>query len=217
MGESLKVAWFGHARDRRGNGRVTYSREMTKALQAAGAEVQLFYHRRSAAPPPLGSIPLRALRLTNDDLLSTPASHARVRQWVRSAQPDVAHVSLSFSFSMDRRLPDLFHKANIPIVATLHFGAGKGVSVWTVLAKIVHQVYIPVFHQYDALVVLGDFARETLRQAGVPDQRVHVIPNAVDIRVFCPGPTTYKAEVGARWLAAYCGRVDPEKRVDVLL
>ncbi|MBC7224254.1 MAG: glycosyltransferase family 4 protein, partial [Anaerolineae bacterium] len=56
-----------------------------------------------------------------------------------------------------------------------------------------------------------------LVQAGLPEARIHVVPNAVDGARYTPGPSDYKAAIGAQWLAVYSGRLDPEKRADALL
>jgi glycosyltransferase involved in cell wall biosynthesis len=48
---------------------------------------------------------------------------------------------------------------------------------------------------------------------GVSPERVRVIPNGIDVATYAPGPSDYKESIGASVLAAYVGRVDPEKNV----
>jgi len=217
MGTSIRIAWFGHGPDRRGNGLVTYSREVPHALRAAGAEIVFFYHRRAPTPTVPGAIPLRALRWRNQDVLSMPGSHRQVAQVLRAAPVDVGHVSLAFSLTMDAWLPSLFHRRRRPIAATLHFPFGRAVSIWAFASWLVYVVYLPILAQYDALIVLSEEQKHILVQAGLKAPRIHVIPNAVDVRRYTPGPSDYKEAIGARWLAVYCGRLDPEKRADALV
>lgn len=217
MGAGLRVAWFGHGQDRRGNGLVTYSREVPRALRDAGAEVLFFYHRHSATTPPPLSFPLRSLRWGNQDLISLPGSHVLVARVLRTVPVDVGHVSFTFSLSMDWQVPRLLHRLGKPAVATLHFPFGHHLSLWTLISWLVYQVYLPILHQYDALIVLGERQRDLLVESGLKAERIHVVPNAVDVCRYAPGPSDFKEAVGARWMAVYCGRLDPEKRVDALL
>ncbi|MGC8839385.1 MAG: glycosyltransferase family 4 protein [Anaerolineae bacterium] len=217
MDTHIRIAWFGHGPDRRGNGLVTYSREVPQTLRKAGAEILFFYHRRAPKPAVPEGIPLRALRWRNQDVLSTPGSHRRVAQILRTNPVDVGHVSLAFSLTMDAWLPYLFHRRWKPIVATLHFPFGRAVSIWAFASWLVYVIYLPILAQYDALIVLSEEQKRILVQAGLKASRIHVIPNAVDVHRYTPGPSDYKESIDAKWLAVYCGRLDPEKRVDALL
>lgn len=216
-GTGIRIAWFGHGPDRRGNGLVTYSREIPRALQDAGTEVRFFYHRRAPVTIVPGAVGLRALRWRNQDVLSTPGSHRRVAHALEETPVDVGHVSMTFSLTMDAWLPGLFHRLGKPIVATLHFPFGRARSVWALASWLVYGLYLPILGRYDALIVLSEEQERILVQAGLGEERIHVVPNAVDVARYTPGPSDYKAEIGAQWLAVYSGRLDPEKRADVLL
>ena len=217
MSTPIRIAWFGHGPDRRGNGLVTYSREVPRALREAGAEIVFFYHRRAVTPVVPEAIPLQALRWRNQDVLSTPGSHRRVALVLDTTPVDVGHVSLAFSLTMDTWLPYLVHGRRKPIVATLHFPFGRARSIWAVASWLAYAIYLPTLARYDGLIVLSEEQRRILVQAGLRPARIHVIPNAVDVHRYKPGPSTYKGAIGARWLAVYSGRLDPEKRADVLL
>ena len=216
-GTGLRLAWFGHGPDRRGNGLITYSRETLRGLQEAGVEVVPAYHHRLGMAESGGMERLRALRIGSQDILSTPASHRRVEQVLRSTPVDAGHVSLAFSFTMDSWLPGLFHRLGKPIAATVHYGFGRRISYHTMVARLAYLVYLPIFHQYDALVVLGTSQKNLLIRHGLPGDRIHVIPNGVDVNRYVPGTSDIKRKFGAKWMAVYSGRVAPDKRVDVLV
>ncbi|MGD1866638.1 MAG: glycosyltransferase family 4 protein, partial [Phormidesmis sp.] len=70
---------------------------------------------------------------------------------------------------------------------------------------------------YDKVIVFSQIQRHLLMKLGVPANRVTVIPNGVDILRYAPGPSSIKAELGARQLYVYQGRLSPEKNVESLL
>ena len=59
-------------------------------------------------------------------------------------------------------------------------------------------------------IVLSQFAKQRLIDAGYDERRIVVLPNMVDL-----GPEPNGRPPGD--YAAYCGRMKPEKGVDVLL
>ena len=76
-----------------------------------------------------------------------------------------------------------------------------------------------------AFLVPGRASLEYLVSLGVPESRIAIAPNAVDLSVFRDGVATARVERDAlrarldltRATALYVGRLDPEKGVDVLL
>jgi glycosyltransferase involved in cell wall biosynthesis len=67
------------------------------------------------------------------------------------------------------------------------------------------------------VVIFSNEQRRILSKCGVVPELIHVIPNGVNTGVFRPGPSAYKEELGAELLVVYCGRLDPEKNVGLLL
>ncbi len=97
-------------------------------------------------------------------------------------------------------------------------------SLWEqTLRRLVHRVVnIRTYPNVDhVIVVQSAIKRELVQQRGIPVEKVSVIPNGVDTRIFCPSP---------RWRLGPGGPADPEsdfllfvgrlsarKRVDTLL
>jgi len=214
----MKVAWFGHKTRRRGNGLVMYSKQLTEGLEARGAQVVFFYHGSSdqKSEQTYRQTRLRSLRLLDHDLVSSPRAKRLVERTLTEELVDVAHVSLSFSL-LDLSLPALCHRLGIPIVATVHAPYDRRLSLWGIGSRLLYRLWSIALAKYDAVVIFSREQREILGRYGVPIQHMHVIPNGVDTETFRPAPSTYKGEVDAELLVVYCGRLDPEKNVGILV
>ncbi|MFT3916845.1 MAG: glycosyltransferase family 4 protein [Anaeromyxobacteraceae bacterium] len=71
-------------------------------------------------------------------------------------------------------------------------------------------------------VAISGSIRDELLAAGAPERKVHALPNGVDLERFRPPSAAERhaarARLGVRGpLAVYCGRLSPEKGVDVLV
>jgi len=214
----MKVAWFGHKTRKRGNGLVSYSSQLTEGLAARGAQVLFFYHgpRSKQAEQTPHLIRLSSLRLWDHDLISSPRSKALIERALVDQQVDIAHVSLSFS-NLDFSLPQVCHRLGIPIVATFHAPYDRRASIWGLGSRLFYRVWSAALSRYDAVVIFSSEQRRILSECGVAPERIHVIPNGVNTGVFRPGPSACKEELGAELLVVYCGRLDPEKNVGLLL
>jgi glycosyltransferase involved in cell wall biosynthesis len=218
VGRYMKVAWFGHKTRKRGNGLVSYSSQLAEGLAVRGAQVLFFYHgppsNEAEQAPHL--MRLSSLCLWDHDLISSPRSKAMIERTLADQRVDIAHVSLSFS-NLDFSLPQVCHGLGIPIVATFHAPYDRRSSFWGLGSRLFYRVWSAALSRYDAVVIFSHEQRRILSQCGVTSERIHVIPNGVNTLVFRPGPSTYKQELGAELLVVYCGRLDPEKNVGLLL
>jgi len=214
----MRVAWFGHRARKRGNGLVRYSDQLTEGLEARGAQVLFFYH--GPQHDETEQVPcqrtLGSFNLLDHDLLSSPRSVAMIERTLADEGIDIAHVSLSFS-NLDFTLPRMCHRLGIPIVATFHAPYDRRASIWGFASRLLYRIWAVALARYDAVVIFSHEQKRILSEYGVSSDRIHVIPNGVDTRLFRPGPSTYKRELEAELLVVYCGRLDPEKNVSVLL
>jgi len=214
----MKVAWFGHRTRNRGNGLVMYSTQLREGLEARGAQVVFFYHgpKRDRTELQPGSTKLRSFSLWDHDLISLPGTKRLIERTLKDEEVDIAHVSLSFSH-LDFTLPHLCHSLGIPVVATFHAPYDRRSSLWGVGSRLLYRVWSTALARYDGVVIFSQEQKDILAAYGVPDERLHVIPNGVDTDVFRPAASTYREEVEAKLLVLYCGRLDPEKNVGTLL
>ena len=211
----MKIAWFGHVASARGNGIVSYSREIVRGLRQRGQHVSFFYHitrERVLGQRAPHDIRLGSFDILNRAMISSPRAREIIVETFGREQIDLAHISLSFS-QLDFSLPDLCHEMHVPCVATLHFPYGPPETFWGSAVRVLYRLYSGSLKNYDAVIVFSESQRTMLVDYGVSPERVRVIHNEIDVATYAPGPSDYKESIGASVLAAYVGRVDPEKNV----
>lgn len=214
----MNIAWFGHIASARGNGIVTYSREVIHGLRQRGQNVTFFYHisRERGQPRDPQGIRIGSFDILNRAMLSSPRARQLIEHTFERERIDIAHLSLSFS-QLDFSLPDICHALGVPAIATLHFPYGPPATFWGSAVRVLYRVYSGSLKNYDAVIVFSEGQRAMLVDYGVSPDRVRVIPNGVDVVTYAPGPADYKEALNASLLVAYLGRVDPEKNVGDLL
>ncbi len=214
----LRVAFFGHAQGRRGDGLSTYSRELVRALRAQGAVMRFFAHREDGDVVPVA--PADALLLQawhfKTVTIPKPGSMRAIDAVLEDFSPDVVHISWSFSLR-DGAIAASAHRLGAVCVATFHLPHGP---TGTARGRVLHGLYR--YHRMhmrrvDRCIALSGEQRDLLVRAGYPAAQVVVIPNGVDTEAISPGPSRLHDEVGARLVVLYMGRLDPEKRVPALV
>ena len=211
----LRVAWFGHFQGRHGNGLAAYSRQTVAAMRARGIDVLFVAHREGAVEAPNQDVTLRALRMKTVTV-SLPGSLDRIEAALTRFQPDVVHVSVSFSL-LDGAVASLAKHRNIPAIATVHLPYG---ALHSGRARVLREVYrfqAWRLAHFDAIVALSEGQRALLIESGLDPARIVVIPNAVDTDRFSPGRSNLRASLKARFVVVYMGRLDAEKRVPHLV
>ncbi len=212
----LRVAWFGHAEGRRADGLSTYSREIVRGLRRHGAEVQFVSHALDGdlSPAPL-SLSLRARRFKT---VTIPArgSAEQVARVLDDFKPDLVHCSWSFSL-LDGQIGRMARRRDAATVATFHLPYASPQSARGRVLQGLYRYHVRQLRHYDVCVALSEGQRDLLVAAGYPAGQVEVIHNGVDTDAITPGPSPLAAELGARFVVLYLGRLDPEKRVPALV
>ena len=222
----MHIAWLGKKSPFCGN--VTYSREVTNALQEQGHQVS-FFHFAQDEPPPDNwpevpedqdavqefSIPY----LLKYQIYTIPTLQSRkiLTQALEDLRPDVVHASLTLS-TLDFALPEICNELNIPLVATFHPAFDREQRTFSSKTQYLsYQLYAPWLAKYDRVIVFSHLQRRFLIRLGVPASRLVVIPNGVDVQKYAPGFSSFKQEIGAKRVFLYQGRISPEKNVESLL
>ncbi|HEY6380073.1 MAG TPA: glycosyltransferase family 4 protein [Candidatus Dormibacteraeota bacterium] len=208
----LRIAWFGHGEGRRADGLSTYTRETVAALRARGHEVRLFIHEQDGeAPGDQEAIALRALRVKTLTV-SLFGSTERIAASLDEFAPDVVHCSWSFG-TLDGEIARLAKERGAAAVATFHLPYSSPTSARGRVLRGLYRYHVRNLTEYDRCVALSDDQRALLVAAGYEDERVVVIHNGVDTESICPGASQLRRRLGAAFVVAYMGRLDPEKRV----
>ncbi|MDX2228354.1 MAG: glycosyltransferase family 4 protein [Leptolyngbyaceae cyanobacterium bins.349] len=222
----MHVAWLGKKSPFCGN--VTYSREVTSALQDLGHAVSFFHFAQDEPAPDHWPEVLEGQDAVQEisipyflkyQIYTIPTLQSRkiLTQALEELRPDVVHASLTLS-PLDFALPEICGDLNIPLVATFHPAFDREQrNLSSRTQYLSYQLYAPCLARYDRVIVFSKLQRRLLMRLGVPPQRVVVIPNGVDIHKYSPGPSNFKAEIGAERVFLYQGRISPEKNVESLL
>lgn len=222
----MHVAWLGKKSPFCGN--VTYSREVTTALQDLGHQVSFFHFAQDEPPPDhwpevleghdtVQEISIPYLLKYQIYTIPTLQSRKVLTQALEELRPDVVHASLTLS-PLDFALPEICEDLRIPLVATFHPAFDReqrNLSARTQYLS--YQLYAPCLAKYDRIIVFSRLQRRLLIRLGVSASNVVVIPNGVDIEKYSPGVSNFKAEIGAERVFLYQGRISPEKNVESLL
>jgi len=222
----MHIAWLGKKSPFCGN--VTYGREVTNALLERDYRVTFLHF----AQPQEGHVVTNHLTdqlqrseevplpfLFKSQILTIPSfkSGKLLVEALDRLRPDLVHASLTLS-PLDFRLPEICAELNLPLVATFHPAFDRRVrSLTSGTQHLTYQLYAPCLAHYDRVIVFSDLQRDLLIKLGVPAKTLVVIPNGVDTRRYSPGPSAVKADLYARQLFVYQGRISPEKNVEALL
>jgi glycosyltransferase involved in cell wall biosynthesis len=215
----MHIAWLGKKSPFCGN--VTYGREVTNALLERGYQVSFlhFAQEESAEDNPFdcSEVVLPFLYKSQVYTIPTPKSSKILMQSLRELKPDLVHASLTLS-PLDFRLPEICEELNLPLVATFHppFDS-KLRNLKSSTQFLTYQLYAPFLANYDRVIVFSRLQQNLLVKLGVPEERLAIIPNGVDVLKYCPGYSFFKQQLKAKRLFVYLGRIATEKNVEALL
>lgn len=221
----MHIAWLGKKSPFCGN--VTYSREVTNALLDRGHRVSFLHFDATEAPLRLvdpQDVAIPCLYKSQIYTIPSPRSTKVLIQALRKLRPDVVHASLTLS-PLDFRLPEICEALRIPLVATFHPPFDHKLrNLTSGTQHLTYQLYAPSLARYHRVIVFSNLQRDLLIRLGVPEERLAVIPNGVDVTRYCPAPgeaagdsSMLKATYGAKRLFIYQGRIATEKNVEALL
>ncbi len=219
----MHIAWIGKKSPFCGN--VTYGREVTNSLLDRGYQVSFLHFAQEEAEEAATArnlfgcqeVSLPCLYKSQVYTIPSPKASKVLTRSLKQLRPDIVHASLTLS-PLDFLLPEICEELNIPLVATFHppFD-GKRRNLKSGTQLFTYQLYAPFLAHYDRVIVFSQLQRNFLVKLGVPQEKLAVIPNGVDIQKYSPGPSHFKLEVNAQRLFVYLGRIATEKNVEAML
>lgn len=220
----MHIAWLGKKTPVCGN--VIYGREITNALLDRGHRVSFLHFasdlENSDAENQEPTDDLEEVSLPflyRSTIYTVPSLRANkvLVDSLRQLKPDLVHASLALS-PLDFLLPEICAELKLPLVATFHAPFDvKRRNLASGTQSLTYQIYAPALAEYDQVIIFSEIQAEYLRRLTVPNSRIAVIPNGVDIEKFSPGYSAVKSELDAKMLFVYQGRLAPEKNVEALL
>lgn len=215
----MHIAWLGKKSPFCGN--VTYGREVTNSLLELGHQVSFVHFAPEDTPLEPRSewqeVPIPFLYKSQIYTIPSFKSSKVLTQALRQLRPDVVHASLTLS-PLDFLLPEICAELGLPLVATFHPPFDRKRRNFTSGTQhLMYQLYAPFLASYDRVIVFSKIQRDLLVRLGVPEARVSVIPNGVDVNKYSPGLSKLKTQLNAQRIFVYQGRIAPEKNVESLL
>ena len=215
----MHIAWLGKKSPFCGN--VTYGREVTNALLDRGYKVSFLHFSQEESHQTNESdcreVVLPFLYKSQVYTIPTPKSSKILMDALAKLKPDIVHASLTLS-PLDFRLPEICQALNLPLIATFHppFDS-KLRNLKSSTQFLTYQLYAPFLANYHKVIVFSRLQQELLTKLGVPQERLAVIPNGVDLNKYSPGLSYVKSQFRAKRLFIYVGRIATEKNVEALL
>jgi 1,2-diacylglycerol 3-alpha-glucosyltransferase len=158
----------------------------------------------------------------------TRLSAHQAKQLFAKFQPEIVHIQDHY-FLCDSILKEAL-RSNVPVVGTNHFlpenvlpFLRSSPALQGVIARPLWTMMLAVFNHLDVATAPSETAVEILRQQKIKVP-VYAISNGVDLERFHPDPVVDRTGIRQKYSIAldrtvflYVGRIDGEKRVDVLL
>jgi len=116
---------------------------------------------------------------------------------LRELKPDLVHASLPLS-PLDFLLPEICESLDLPLVATFHPAFDSKIrNLISSTQLLTYQLHAPFLANYDKVIIFSTSQRDFLVKLGVPEEKLAIIPNGVDVNKYCPGPSNIKAQYNA--------------------
>ncbi|MEM8778969.1 MAG: glycosyltransferase family 4 protein, partial [Cyanobacteria bacterium P01_G01_bin.49] len=215
----MHIAWLGKKSPFCGN--VTYGREVTNALLDRGYQVSFLHFSQEESHqtnwPDCPEVVLPFLYKSQVYTIPTPKSSKILMDALAQLKPDIVHASLTLS-PLDFRLPEICQALELPLIATFHppFDS-KLRNLKSSTQFLTYQLYAPFLANYDKVIIFSRLQQELLMKLGVPQDRLAVIPNGVDLKKYSPGFSYLKPQFKTKRLFIYIGRIATEKNLEALL
>jgi len=231
----MRIVIAGQTYSPAANGQAVFTVTLAEGLAAAGHSVMVIVPSEKLMPYRVTQRSLRVERLASLPIGSsssvvcvTGLPFLQARSRLQEFRPDVVHVQDHYPLTC--AIIAAARWEHLPVVGTNHFlpenwthYLGLGSVPHPVLRKLLWSTMLQVYNKLDAVAAPSRTAVDILRQQGLRAP-VYAISCGVDLNRFRPIPDLDQAQMRrkyrldpARRLFLFVGRVDPEKRLDVVI
>ena len=223
------IAWLGKKSPFCGN--VSYGNTTTQQLKKRGHKVS-FVHFDNSTNKDFKSYSftenyqeVNLPYLIKSQIYTIPSLRAErvLKESLKKLKPDIVHASLTLS-PLDFRLPKLCKELKVPLVATFHPAFdSKMISLTASAQQVTYQIYARSLAKYDKVIVFSDVQKELLKEFGIHENKLIIIPNGVDQNIWkpltspCNVHKNIKQKIGLDRIFLYMGRIVTEKNVVALI
>jgi len=218
-----------------GNGQASFTIQLAENMAKSGHQVMVIapsenMHSYSTCKNDVRveKVPAIHLSLIHPSMYVTPLPSFHVKKLFRAFQPDVVHIQDHY-FLCSAAVNEA-RRREIPIIGTNHFLPENILPFFKNFPRIQHFFTIPlwkmmlsVFNKLDVATTPSKTAARILRTQKIHIP-VHAISNGIDTCRFHPDPGVDRVGTRRKYgldidktLLLYVGRLDGEKRLDVLL
>jgi glycosyltransferase involved in cell wall biosynthesis len=138
-----------------------------------------------------------------------PTVSASIRDLVGRMNPDIIH---AHGYKADIYGYLALRRSGIPLVSTCHtwYDNDPLVTLYGVADRM-------VLRNYAAVVAVSDEVRQRLINAGVRKEKIHLVPNGIDLRPFDNATPSLREASNDTPIVGLIGRLSVEKGVDIFL
>lgn len=232
MKAKMRIVLAGETYASASNGQAVFTLHLAEGLAAAGHDVMMIAPSERGKPYTVRLNDVRvegvaAARLMLEVYMAMPAGR-RIGQLLDEFRPQVVHIQ--DHYPMCSTMVTAARRRGVPLVGTNHFLPENVIHylklpqwTWPALERLAWTHMLMTFNRLDMVTTPSATAAAILQEQPIRPP-VRAISNGIDQRVFRPDPTLDRAAMRRRYgldpnrvTFLFVGRVDQEKRLDVLL
>ncbi len=235
----MRIVIAGQTYDPTINGQGAFTTHLAEGLAQAGHQVLVIrpsdrvraYHisHNNVLIQAITAIPLAPPPSSN--VCVTPLPGVQVGRLLDEFQPEVVHIQ--DHYPLCRGVLQAALKRDLLVIGTNNFlpqniipyvpMSSRSAALRALLDRLLWKMVLDVFKRVDIATAATETAARILRQQGL-QVPVRVISSGVDLNHFRPDPSVNRTEIRGRYgldpqrtIFLYVGRIDREKRLEILL
>jgi 1,2-diacylglycerol 3-alpha-glucosyltransferase len=235
----MRIVIAGQTYDPTINGQGAFTVHLVEGLVQAGHQVMVIRpsdrihayraSRNNLHVRAITAIPLAPPPYSN--VCVTPLPGVQVGRLLDEFQPEIVHIQ--DHYPLCRGVLHAALERDLPVIGTNNFLPeniipyvpifSRSAALRALLKRVLWKMVLDVFNRVNMATAATETAARILRQQGL-QVPVQVISSGVDLNYFRPDPSVNRTEIRVRYgldprrtIFLYVGRIDREKRLDILL